>query len=421
MEGVFAQRRQRGDAPAKPAPVAVGPASPPVAGAGSLDFFVQDVEAPKGNGANGNGTLLLWGCTHDASHTLCLRVTEFAHSCFVRAPLAAGGGALREADVAAVREALAAALSCDASLLDVELCARTPVLYFRPAAPDAVPFLRLALRGSRPTGVAAAAARLAADDALTPHGLSWPQFEAFEETVKPLQRFLVDSGLCGGGWARLALADAAVVPAAERLSRCNTELLVPWRALTPLTPDAAQQSDASHAAHLSRLLQGGGPAAAAAAAGAVPALRTCLLDVQLACVPANGNGGGGAAPPTRTPNALTDPIVLIACILTPLPHGGAPPRATAQLLFTWGNGGAVHAAPPGVELRCFASERAMLAAFARWLTHEADPCLLGVYQVRENIGAVVTRWEKLRMGPLLLGRHATQAATLKSVVQYSPT
>ncbi len=62
----------------------------------------------------------------------------------------------------------------------------------------------------------------------------------------------------------------------------------------------------------------------------------------------------------------------------------------------------------------------MLAAFARWLTEEADPCVLGVYQALDSVGALVTRADKLRMGPLLLGRHATQAASLKSMVQYSP-
>jgi DNA polymerase delta subunit 1 len=433
------------------------------AAAQHVDFFITDIECAKeedaGAGAGGGSSgFLVWGVTHDAARTLCVRVADFAHGFYARAPTASangnagGGGALTAAHLDAIRAALAARAGVERGAVRVELCHKTPIMYFRPASAGPAPFLRLGLvDGTRPGRLAAAAARVAADEdgALAAHGLSWRQYEAFEDDVKPLARFLADSELCGGGWARLRLrsgdgADDALpcarpLPAEhpQRLSRCALEFAAPWRALTALTPDAAQLADAAHAAQLAALLAGGGPAAHAAAAGKLPPLRCCFLSVTLACLPGNGNGNGGgkaaAAPaplPTRTPNASTDPIVALSCVLAPLPHGGAPLRPTAALHFTWcapGSGSSggtdgdegVGYAPPGVSLCAFSSERAMITAFSRWLVEEADPDIVAVFQVFDSIAALLTRAEKLRMPPLALGRHARRAASVKSNVMYT--
>ncbi len=424
-----------------------------------LDFFVTDVEHAKGDGSAG-GAFLVWGVTHDAARTLCVRVADFAHGFFARAPtVTQNGGALTTVHLDAIHAALATRCGVDATAVSVELCQKTPIMYYRPASSGPTPFLRLGLvDGARPGRLSAAASRVAADEdgALAAHGLSWRQYEAFEEDVKPLVRFLADSELCGGGWARLRLrrssgdddASPCAVEVHQRLSRCAREFACPWRALTSLTPDATQLADATHAATLTQLLSCGGPAADAAAAGKLPPLSCCFLNVQLACVTANGNGGGNgggasscaskaatsaaaaaaASPPpfpTRTPNASTDPIIAISAVLAPLPHGGAALRPTAQLHFTWcsssdGDGDGAGGAPPGVTLRAFATERAMLSAFCAWLVEEADPDIVAVFEVYDSIAALLTRADKLRMPPLRLGRHATQHASIKSMIQYSP-
>ena len=237
-----------------------------------------------------------------------------------------------------------------------------------------------------------------------------PPAEIFEENVKPLNRFLATTDLCGGGW--LSVTGGVSVPRGSRVSRCTSELLVAHGALTSLTPDAQQLADPSYAAALAAKLADGGPAADAAAAGKLPPLTCCFIDVQLACAPSKG------AMPTRTPNAETDPIVLISCVLAPLPSGGLPLQPTSRVVFAWRGSGPATGAAPGVELRsCFAVEREMLSAWQTWLL-AADPDVVCVFRVCESFKVLATRAEKLKL-PLQLGRHASQPLTVKSCVQYN--
>ncbi len=66
--------------------------------------------------------------------------------------------------------------------------------------------------------------------------------------VKPITRFLCDTGLSGASWVYLPLASSSsagytLVSERDRLSTCSLEVVAPWRCLQSLTPDATQLAD----------------------------------------------------------------------------------------------------------------------------------------------------------------------------------
>ena len=364
--------------------------------------FIIDVEHDKGS-----GEFLVHAVSLD-KHTYLLRVTDFAPFFFCRAPLCASHGELSPAQLSALAAAVAARHG-GAVQVAFELVTKTPIMWYR-ADKGELSLLKVSAKGSSYDRLQAALRRVAEDgEALESLGLKWPHYEVFEENVKPLGRFLAATDLCGGGW--LSFTGGISVPRGSRVSRCTSELLVAHGALTSLTPDAQQLADPSFAAALAAKLAGGGPAAEAAAAGKLPPLTCCFIDVQLACAPSKG------AIPTRTPNADTDPVVLISCVLAPLPSGGVPLQPSSRVVFTWRGSRPATDASHGVELRCFAAEREMLAAWQTWLL-DADPDVICVFRVCESFKVLATRAEKLKL-PLLLGRHASHPLAVKSAVQYN--
>ena len=398
---------------------AAAPALPPAV---DLDEVVEAHEAPTVvyctdvEQDKASGEFFVYAVSHDKAHTYLLRVTDFAPFYFARAPLSAANGAEPSPEQLAALAAAVAARHGGAVEVRFELVTKMPIMWYRAAADKgACSLLKVCSKGSTHERLQAALRRVAEDgEALESLGLKWPHYEVFEENVKPLNRFLATTDLCGGGW--LSFTGGVSVPRGARVSRCNSELLVAHGALTSLTPDAQQLADPRYAASLAAKLAGGGPAAEAAAAGKLPPLTCCFVDVQLACAPSKG-AIKGRHPSPRTPNADTDPVVLISCMLAPLPSGGVSLQPTSRIVFTWRGSRPDTDAAPGVELRSFAAEREMLAAWQTWLL-EADPDVICVFRVCESFKVLATRSEKLKL-PLQLGRHATQPITVKSAVQYN--
>ena len=358
------------------------------------------------------GTLLQ---APNAAHSYLLRVNDFAPFFWCSAPQRSDDGAVPSSAQLAALSAAIAARHGDGVEVTLELAKKTPLMWYRPAASTSDGngekwMLKVTTKGAKHERFQAALRRVVEDgEALETLGLKWLLYETFETNVKPLNRFLADTDLCGGGW--LSFTGGVSVPRASRISRCTSELVVPHAALVSLTPDAQQLADASHAAALTAKLAGGGPAAAAALSGSLPPLSCLFVDVQMACAPSKG------ATPTRTPNADSDPIVLMSCMLAPLPSGGVALQPSARVVFTWRGSGSSSGAPPGVELRSFGTEREMLAAWQTWLL-DADPDVVCVFRVCESFKVLATRAEKLKL-PLQLGRHATQPCAIKSMVQYN--
>ena len=366
--------------------------------------YVADVVYDKGSGEFHVYAVSL------GKHTYLLRVADFApFTFFCRAPLCAANGEPSPEQLLALAAAVATRHG-GAVEVAFQLVTKTPIMWYR-AGKGACSLLKVCAKGSSSCDRFQAALRRVAEDgeALASLGLKWPHYEVFEENVKPLNRFLATTDLCGGGW--LSFTGGVSVPRGSRVSRCTSELLVAHGALTSLTPDAQQLADPSYAASLAAKLGGGGPSAEAAAAGKLPPLTCCFIDVQLACTPSKG------AIPTRTPNADTDPVVLISCVLAPLPSGGVPLQPTSRVVFTWRGSRPAAEAAPGAELRSFAAEREMLAAWQTWLL-DADPDVICVFRVCESFKVLAARAEKLKL-PLQLGRHATHPCAVKSAVQYN--
>lgn len=213
----------------------------------------------------------------------------------------------------------------DCQLQSCDLITAKPIFFYRPAACQGTPMLRLTLDqadNTKKTG--AAVAKVIDGNSLT--AASGFRFqghaEVYEHETKPFMKFMVDTGLAAGAWLFLPSqawlqsdcgkrymelksdqvtlkplvssersdAHQAVthLPSEQRLSTCDMELLCPYTALDSLTPDATQLADphwqpallqAVNAADLSPPLQ---HSLGLATRGDIAGMTVLSLDVLLA-------------------------------------------------------------------------------------------------------------------------------------------
>jgi hypothetical protein len=107
--------------------------------------------------------------------------------------------------------------------------------------------------------------------------------------------------------------------------------------------------------------------------------------------------GGGSAIPSR------DPVLVISHILR---FRGDRER-TRQIVFTYGNS-PQQGALPGVEVRVFDSETAMLTAWCEFFYWEIDPDVVCVYQMKESLRYMAERFKVLKLGAFDIGRRKGQ-------------
>ena len=107
--------------------------------------------------------------------------------------------------------------------------------------------------------------------------------------------------------------------------------------------------------------------------------------------------GGGSAIPSR------DPVLVISHILK---FGGDRER-TRQIVFIYGKS-LQQGALPGVEVREFDSETAMLTAWREFFYWEIDPDVVCVYQMKESLRYMAERFKVLKLGAFDIGRRKGQ-------------
>lgn len=107
--------------------------------------------------------------------------------------------------------------------------------------------------------------------------------------------------------------------------------------------------------------------------------------------------GGGSAIPSR------DPVLVISHILRFRGHQDR----TRQIVFTYGNS-PQQGALPGVEVRKFDSESAMLTAWREFFFCEIDPDVVCVYQMKESLRYLAERFKVLKLGAFDIGRRKGQ-------------
>ncbi|KIZ06809.1 hypothetical protein MNEG_1145 [Monoraphidium neglectum] len=366
--------------------------------------------------------------------TLLVRVDDYAPVIYIPAPLVhapeEGSIAPREpgeADLARLQQLLNAR---------VEAVVARPIMYYRPASPGGDVHLRITLHpGANFKRAAEIVHKTASTGALRAQGFAFSRGnQTLENDAKLMHRFLCDTGLSGGAWLHIAPARGGrsgyqTVSPGARVSTCDLEVVAPWTALDCLTPDATQLADEAWQPEVLRRLGAAAPPALAAAAraakaGAIPALRVMGLDVLVA--PSDGA--------IRSVDASKDPVICVCCETREQQEKEEEDQdlrmqeEEEEEEVVGGGAGAAAAAPAsfeaeGAELRLFGSEGALLAA---WRQHvlDSDPDAFTLFQVRDSMGALVARFQQLRVdgGGLnicRLGRESRKPLAIKSVVHTS--
>lgn len=133
-------------------------------------------------------------------------------------------------------------------------------------------------------------------------------------------------------------------------------------------------------------------------------LESSSVDKSKVCdIEALGNLVGGGSPiPSR------DPVLLISNILCFRGHEDG----TRQVVFTHGKS-IQEGNIPGVEIREFMSEYAMLLAWRDFFFWEADPDVVCVYQMKESLRYMVERFKVLKLGTFDIGRRKGQSTEVR--------
>lgn len=113
--------------------------------------------------------------------------------------------------------------------------------------------------------------------------------------------------------------------------------------------------------------------------------------------------GGGSAIPSR------DPVLVISHIL----HFRGHQDRTRHVVFTYGKS-PHQGALPGVEVRKFDSESAMLTAWREFFFWEIDPDVVCVYQMKESLRYMAERFKVLKLGAFDIGRRKGQTSEVWS-------
>ncbi|KAK3281175.1 hypothetical protein CYMTET_11024 [Cymbomonas tetramitiformis] len=372
----------------------------------------------------------------DSGEPAVIHVHDYSFSLHIPAPAQGGGGG----DVCgAVRAALAATLAGrghaeEGAVREVALVRRTPLLHFRAHDPAPQPMLCVRFGAAVPEKQAAgalrslmqggcrgaAAAAGGGEGPLERAHIQWAASQAdtvYEEGVKLLGRFMHDTRLSGGSWVAVATPCSEGGSARCPGARAPASVTAPWRALQSMTRDAA-----------TRALEEAGGVSATGEAARVVAERDGLaplrmLAVEVLQMPQN---------PAVSPTPQDDPVVMIVCVkygewlagrdepAEEEPHAEVVP---GSVVFTWGGSGhagsrATAMGLGGARVVDARTERDMLAGWIRWLTEEADPDVLAVFQVQRSFRALKARCERCGLGAPALGR-GPGALRVESVVMYS--
>lgn len=108
--------------------------------------------------------------------------------------------------------------------------------------------------------------------------------------------------------------------------------------------------------------------------------------------------GGGSAVPSR------DPVLVISHILC---FRGRQ-DGTRQVVFTYGKN--IEGKLPGVEVRGFDTEAAMLMAWQEFFFWEVDPDVVCVFQMKDSLRYIAERFKVLKLGAFDIGRRKGQTS-----------
>lgn len=227
------RRRTAGPPPELPAAFARPPLTEVLAG--PLRFLLVDVGEGPG-GANG-ADFWLHGVTA-GGHSVAALARGFLPYFFCHCPPeACSEEALRtalEASLEGDRAAAGAAVG-GRLVVAVERVRRRPLIYYHPEKAD---FWQIFLASPRlvvPAGSRVEKGlRLARGEGVDPLEFRSPTFEA---NVPSALRFMVDSGLVGGGWAELAAGSFVRTEVNAQRTRAQVEVEVPWKSIAARAPE----------------------------------------------------------------------------------------------------------------------------------------------------------------------------------------
>ena len=250
-------------------------------------------------------------------------------------------------------------------------------------------------------------------------------------------RFFCDTNISGGGWVEIE--SPSIVHFLKQTTSCSEEFVISWTNVRGLTPDATQFMGFSplpseHQGDTSRTVQ----IEKSHWLGLNP-LRTLILNIQCGRVECNeysqnaifrgklkkprlhshkevrGISGRSIVhiedcsnvkgledvedisriQENKSLNSSRDPILVITTIVI----SGESQR---RLVFIQGVDS--QGKFPGAEVRVFDNEHGMLLAWQDFFCTEADPDVVCLYQLKDNIRYIVERFRVLKLGTLNIGR-----------------
>lgn len=282
----------------------------------------------------GGGRFHVWGVTEDGASVL-VQITDFEPYLYVAAPensqttpLPGAEGPQGEEGFHKLQMLLNRNIPKDSQIQRIEAVHRRPILYFRPDSPAGDTYLKLVLApGGNARKAGNAVLKSITSGLLKHHGYTWRDSTLYEYEVAPLQRLLADIPLSAGAWVYIPGNMDVTIDSSDRLSSCDIEVIVPWRAVVCLTPDATQLADESWTpCPSSNIAKAQDPrrlekAVEAAKNGNILGLSIMSMDVCLATY--NGE--------SRTPlPSGNDPVVAISCSVSCLSGEEITPEHGAE-------------------------------------------------------------------------------------------
>ena len=223
--------------------------------------------------------------------------------------------------------------------------------------------------------------------------------QAYETNVAFPLRFMVDQGIVGGGWVRVAgsaISTADHMPDARAYAGCTLRLVAPAGALVSLN-DPVGPATTPPNAHWSRLAHG---------------MRTIVMDVCTVASPSVGANASG----TNEPPAEHIAVVACAC------------RRDGQwqtIAFARRGRGASLAMRPAptqalIVVPFASDDEAGLVRAWHAFFHHLDPDVVVGYEVSEHLELLLARADALGLRDLgHLGRFGGQPARIRSTQIYS--
>jgi DNA polymerase delta subunit 1 len=177
-------------------------------------------------------------------------------------------------------------------------------------------------------------------------------YQTYESNVAYILRFMVDMGIGGASWLKMPAGKYRLLPQEERKSTASIEADIDYEDLIVFPVDDEAWS------------------------GIAP-LRTLSFDIEC------------AGKPWRFPDPLHDPVIQIANYVTV--HGAEKPLIVNIFVLN------TCVPIPGVDVRCFKTEKELLQAWSEFVVLVDPDILTGYNIVNFDLGYLKDRAEALRL------------------------